>query len=153
MSADRHNGGVTKTSVQAMTDDPADQQRIAQRYPRRSLGSTLLAGAAILIGAAALVIYLTLGAQQSQRPPVEADLLTHHVVSNTEAGFSLRVARIDPSQPAVCTIQAQAQNYEHVGTSEFEIPPSEHEVSIIEGTLKTVRVADAVYVEGCRLAQ
>lgn len=146
-----HNGVVAKPPVQALTTDPADQQRIAERYPARSLGRTLLLAVVVLAGAALLVGWLSLGLRNSQRPPVEAELLTHHVISNEEAGYRLLVGRTDPSRPAVCTVQAQAQNFEHVGTAEVTIPPAEQEVVEFTGSLRTVREADAVYVENCRL--
>ncbi|MPM30850.1 hypothetical protein SDC9_77400 [bioreactor metagenome] len=89
--------------------------------------------------------------RNSQRPPVEATLTAHWVVDDQRAGYTLQIARTDPSRAAVCTVRAQAQNYEHIGDADVNVPPSDQQVVTISGTLRTVRRADAVYVEGCHL--
>lgn len=143
-------GDVARTPVQALTDDPSDIARIARRYPPRTLGPLVkaLIALAVVLG---LAWYLQMAVRNSQRPPVEATLTAHWVVDAQQAGFELLVARPDPSRPAICTVRAQAQNYEHIGDTEVEIPPSDQDQVTITGTLRTVRVADALYVEGCRL--
>lgn len=145
-------GGVARTPVQALSDDPVDIERIARRYPSRTAGGPVLRAAIAVLVVLALAWYVQVALRNSQRPPVEATLTAHWVVDAQEAGYELLVARTDPTRPAVCTVRAQAQNYEHVGDAEVEVPPSDQEQVTVTGTLRTVRVADAVYVEGCRLA-
>jgi len=146
-----HNGRVARTSIRALSDDPADIDRIARRYPGGAGRAVLLR---ILIAALVVVAlgwYLQVAVRNSQRPPVEATLTAHWVIDDQRAGFTLQVARTDPSRAAVCTVRAQAQNYEHIGDADITIPPSDQEVVTVDGSLRTVRRADAVSVAGCRL--
>lgn len=108
-------------------------------------------GVIALVVVLALAWYLQTAVRNSQRPAVEATLTAHWVVDAQQAGYELLVVRPDPSRPAVCTVRAQAQNYEHIGDAEVEVPASDQEQVSVTGTLRTVREADAVYVEGCRL--
>lgn len=144
-------GGVARTPVQPLSDDPIDIERIARRYPSGPVGGPVVRVVVAVLVVVALTWYLQVAVRNSQRPPVEATLTAHWVVDAQEAGYELLVARTDPARPAVCTVRAQAQNYEHVGDAEVAVPPSDQEQVTVTGTLRTVRVADAVYVESCRL--
>lgn len=142
---------MARTRTQALSDDPADIERIARRYPpfrvRGPLVRAIIAVAVVL----GLAWYLQTALRNSQRPPVEATVTSHWVIDQQRAGFDLLVARPDPSRPAVCRVRAQARNYEHIGDAEVTVPASDQEQVTITGSLRTVREADAVYVEGCRL--
>ncbi|QGF24096.1 DUF4307 domain-containing protein [Raineyella fluvialis] len=142
---------MARTRIQALSDDPADIDRIARRYPGGAGRAAVLRLVLAVLIVVALGWYLQVALRNSQRPPVEATLTAHWVVDDQRAGFTLQVARTDPSRAAVCTVRAQAQNYEHIGDVDVPIPPSTQQVVTVDGTLRTVRRADAVYVEGCRL--
>ncbi|WOP17457.1 DUF4307 domain-containing protein [Raineyella sp. LH-20] len=143
---------MARTSIRALTDDPADIARIARRYPGGAGRATLLRVVIAVAVVVALGWYLQLALHNSQRPPVEATLTAHWVIDDQQAGFTLQVARTDPHRAAVCTVRAQAQNYEHIGDAEITVPPADQEVVTVDGTLRTVRRADAISVAGCRLA-
>ncbi len=142
---------MARTKTRALTDDPADIDRIARRYPGGAARAAVLRVVIAVAVVAALGWYLQVAFRNSQRPPVEATLTAHWVVDDQRAGYTLQVARTDPSRTAVCTVRAQAQNYEHIGDADVTIAPSDQQVVTVSGTLRTVRRADAVYVEGCHL--
>ena len=143
--------GVARTSTQALSNDPADIDRIARRYPPFRVRGPLVRAIIALAVVLGLGWYLQMAVRNSERPPVEATLTAHWVIDDQRAGFELLVGRPDPSRPAVCRVRAQAQNYEHIGDAEVAVPASDQEVVKVTGSLRTVREADAVYVEGCRL--
>lgn len=82
-------------------------------------------------------------------PNVSGRLDTYHVVSDTEASFTLSVERRDPSQTASCRVIAQADNFERVGELSIEIPPGDRELVRLDGELRTFRRAVSVSLDGC----
>ncbi len=142
---------MARTRTQALSDDPTDIDRIARRYPPVNARGPVVRAIIAVVVVLALGWYLQTAVRNSQRPPVEATLTAHWVIDDQRAGFTLLVVRPDPSREAVCTVRAQAQNFEHIGQLDLTIPPSDQEQVTVDGSLRTVRPADAVYVEGCRL--
>lgn len=82
-------------------------------------------------------------------PPVSGRLDTYQVVSDTDARFTISVQRPDPSQPAMCRVIAQADNFERVGELAVEVPPGDEELVRLEGELRTFRRAVSVSLDGC----
>ncbi|SDB79948.1 protein of unknown function [Raineyella antarctica] len=142
---------MARTRTQALSDDPADIERIARRYPSFTVRGPLVRALVAILVVAALGWYLQTALHNSRRPPVEATITGHWVVTPQQAGYDLLVVRPDPGRPAVCTVRAQAKNFEFVGDSEVTVPASDQEQLTVRGTLRTVREADAVSVEGCHL--
>lgn len=142
---------MARTRTRALSDDPADIERIARRYPPVSVQGPLLRGVIAFAVVLALGWYLATAANNSRRPPVEATVTSHWAIDDQHAGYTLIVARPDPGRPAVCTIRAQAQNYEYIGDIDVPVPPSTQEQVTITGSLRTVRRADAVSVDSCHL--
>lgn len=143
--------GVARTSTQALSNDPADIERIARRYPPFRVRGPLVRAIVAVAVVLGLAWYLQMAVRNSARPPVEATLTAHWVIDEQQAGYEMWVVRPDPSRPAVCRMRAQAQNFEHIGDAEVYVPASDQEQVTVTGTLRTVREADAVYVESCRL--
>ncbi len=152
MSSRTTGGRAARTpgKTRALSDDPANIARIARRYPPRPVRTLVLRVVLVAAIVAALAWYLPM-AHRNANPPVTGVLSAHWVVSNQEAGFTLLVGRPDPRVPAVCTVRAQAANYEYVGQVDVPIPPSDQRQVSITSTMRTVREADAVALEGCRI--
>ncbi|GAB2482792.1 hypothetical protein GCM10027030_16180 [Luteococcus sediminum] len=135
--------------VSQLTD--ADRARIAARYPtaqgRRPLYLALVTVMTVLLGG-----WMVWAGLHGATKPVEADLTAFHDGGEHAIHADLRVQRRDPSQAAICTIKATAQEGARVGELDAEIPPGTEKITHQRVTVKTVNKAVSVNVEHCRLA-
>lgn len=139
-------GAVSKP----MSDE--DQARIAARYPGRrpiDVVVTVVALAALL-GAIAIVVSAAL---VRANPAVDAMVRQFDITSPQEIAVTLVVQRSDPSQPATCSLFAQAVNYEHVGELDVAILPGTETLTKVDLTMKTLKRATSVSVESCDITR
>jgi hypothetical protein len=128
-----------------------DEARIKARYPNRRPLDFLaggVAGAAVL-GAIALV---TLQGLQQSNPDVVGDVHSFTVQSATEVTAEIIVQRRDPATAAACELTAQAQSFEVVGEATVEVPPGTEKLTRVPVTVKTIREATSIMIDGCRIA-
>ncbi|MGJ3507560.1 DUF4307 domain-containing protein [Enemella sp. A6] len=123
--------------------------RLARRYPPSRVPRwAVIVG--VLVLAAVSLTWLVITAGRQSQPPVSAQVTTFDIVSDREAKYELTVQRPDPSVEASCTLIAQATNHERVGEIlDLRIPPSEHELVRVRGSIETFRRATSVSLEGC----
>lgn len=139
-------GAVSKP----MSDE--DQARIAARYPGRrpiDVVVTVVALAALL-GAIAIVVSAAL---VRANPAVDAMVRQFDITSPQEIAVTLVVQRSDPSQPATCSLFAQAVNYEYVGELDVAILPGTETLTKVDLTMKTLKRATSVSVESCDITR
>lgn len=129
-----------------MTLSDADRQRIAERYPRRSRPWLIpVIGVPLL----ALVVYwLWLSAFHSN-PPLAATVASFEVLSADRIHVTVLVDRSDPDISGRCLVFAQAPDYERVGETMLEVPPSQRRVENLEITLRTFRESTSASVGTC----
>lgn len=126
-----------------------DAERIARRYPQRRTPRWLwiaLAAALAAAGGAWLVWSATYGAN----PAVTARLDSFVVTSDQTVDAVVTTQRPDPSRPATCTIIAQAVTYDTVGQYPLELAPSEVSLETHRLTIRTLKRATSVSVQGCQ---
>ena len=129
----------------------ADRARISARYPKRKPVDMAIGIAAAVALVAAVAIVAISGLIRSN-PPVAGLVRAFDTVSAEVTEVELVVQRTDPSQPAVCFLFAQAENYERVGELEVEVPAGDKELTEVFVEIRTIREAAAVDLEGCQLA-
>ena len=125
-------------------------ERLRLRYPKSRLPRPLL----IVTVAVVAVVFLTwLGWTATVRanPAVSGEVTSYQVLSDREVAFTLTVDRPDPSRAAVCTVVAQAVDYEAVGAVEVEVPPRSERLVDISQTMKTLRRATSASFRTCSL--
>ncbi len=133
-----------------MSDE--DRARITARYPARrpvDVLVTVLALAA-LIAAITIVVFAAL---ERANPPVDAMVRQFDVTSPQEIAVTIVVQRSDPAQPAICSLFAQAVNYEYVGELDVVIPPGTEKLTKVDLTVKTLKKATSVSVERCDITR
>ncbi|MHA6511056.1 DUF4307 domain-containing protein [Tessaracoccus sp. Z1128] len=126
-----------------------DEARIAARYPQRSpvdfiLGG--LAGAAVL---GAIILVIVTGVVRSS-PPVAAMIRGFEVESPSKVTAELVIQREDPAVPVECQVYAQATSFEKVAEQLVEVPAGDAVLTDVHITLRTVKEATSVSIEGCR---
>lgn len=133
-----------------MTEE--DAQRIAKRYPKRSLWDYLVFGLLALGVGVAIYSALASGLVRSN-PPAQATVHSFQVVSVNRIDVEILVQRTDPSKTAECKLIAQAASYDRVGELLVEVPPTSDFTSSHRFSLNTIKEPVAVDVQGCRLTQ
>lgn len=128
-----------------------DEARIQARYPKASPADYVLGAAAAVAVLIAIVLVLVTGVRNSN-PPVVAMISSFEVPSATEITATLVVQRTNPAKAAECRLYAQAESYEKVAEDIIEIPPGIETLTDVEVSLKTIKEATAIRIEGCRLA-
>lgn len=131
---------------------PTDEERIARRYPKRTVWDYLIYGG-VAIGVGAVIVSALLSGLVRSNPPAQATIRAFEVLSPNQVTVDLLLQRTDPTKPAECKVFAQAASYEQVGEKLVTLPPSPEHVSSHIVTLATTKQAAAVDVQGCRLAQ
>ena len=129
-----------------------DRARIAARYPRRSPIDVLVTVIALVAVVAGIGIVILAGIQRAD-PPVVAMVRQFDVTSPQEIAVAIVVQRSDPSQPATCSLFAQAVSFERVGELEVDIPAGTEALTRVELTMKTLKEATSVSVESCTLTR
>lgn len=126
-----------------------DQARIGARYPKTGVTTWLIVGCALVatIAGAAWLIWTSLF---HANPALVAQVESFVITSSGEASATIKTQRNSVEVAGTCTIVAQAVTFERVGELEIAIPSggtllSEHPV-----TIKTLKRATSVSVEGCR---
>lgn len=110
--------------------------------------------AGVIVLAAVAITWLVITAGRQSQPPVSAQITTFDIASDREAHFEMTVQRPDPSVEVTCTVIAQAVNHERVGEIlDLRVPPDEHELVRVRGTIETFREATSVSLEGCTPVQ
>ena len=127
-----------------------DEARIKARYPKRGAADYLLGG---LVGAAVLIaiVLTTLSGVRNANPPVVAMVRGFEVPSASEITAEIVVQRRDPSDAVECRLHAQAESYEKVAEHVVEIPPGTETLTSVDVSLKTIKEATAIRIDGCRV--
>ena len=136
-------------TIQAVTI--SDDERIAQRYPKRSIHDYVLFGGLGLAVAVSIFTAVWAGIENSS-PPVAGEVRNFVVNNPNEISVDLVIQREDPSQPVECSVYAQAESYEEVGEDVLQIPPGTKKLELHSFTIQTVKEAVAIEVESCHLA-
>ncbi len=133
----------------ARTPSPDDEAaRIRQRYPAARLPRPVLVGLVTLLAAVGLG-WLVWTATVHSTPPVRGGVAAFTVLSDSKVAVTLTVERPDPSIPAVCTVIAQAVNFDHVGELPVEVEATTARRVDLHVTLKTFRRATSVSLAQC----
>ncbi|MEL4359099.1 MULTISPECIES: DUF4307 domain-containing protein [unclassified Luteococcus] len=133
------------------TPTAADRDRIAARYPVSPARHKVYLGLVTVL-AVLLAGWLAWAGGQAATPDVVADVHSFHDGGEHQIVADLRVQREDPSRPAVCTLEATAENFVRVGELEATIPPGTQKITRIQIPVRTVNHAVSVTVQGCRAA-
>lgn len=129
-----------------------DEERIARRYPKRSLWDYLLyGGLAVSIGIA--MVLTVISALSHSAPPAESMVRSFTVDSPTQITVELVVQRTDPSKEAQCKLVAQADSYEEVGEATVTVPPDSEKIKAYMFTVKTVKEPVAINQRGCSVVE
>lgn len=131
-----------------LASDPAVEERLRRRYPPPRVSRPVLVGLVGLLTVAALT-WLIWTATVRSNPPVSGQVATYTVVSDTQLDLTLTVDRPDPSLPVVCTVFAQAENFERVAELPVEVGASEHRVVDVPVSLTTFRRATSASLDRC----
>lgn len=126
----------------------SDEERIARRYPKRSVADYLLFGG-LAVGIGIAMVLTVISAWHNSAPPAVAMVRSFAVDSPTQATVELVVQRTDPSTAAQCKLVAQADSYEEVGETMVDVPPSPEKIAAYSFSVKTVKKAVAVDERGC----
>jgi len=135
--------------VSSLTE--ADRARIATRYPATPARHRLYLVLATVL-AVLLAGWLAWAGGRGATPDVVADVHSFHDGGEHQITADLRVQRKDPARPAVCTLEATAENFVRVGELEATIPPGTGRITRISVPVKTVNRAVSVTVQNCRPA-
>lgn len=127
-----------------------DEERIARRYPKRSLADYLLFGG-LAVGIGIAMVLTVISAWHNSAPPAVAMVRSFTVDSPTQATVELVVQRTDPSKAAKCKLVAQADSYEEVGETTVDVPPSPEKIAAYSFSVKTVKEPVAVDERGCEI--
>ena len=127
-----------------------DEERIARRYPKRSIGDYLLYGG-LAVGIGVAMVLTVISAWHNSTPPVEAMVRSFSVDSPSHATVELVVQRSDPSKPAQCKLVAQAESYEEVGETTVDVPAAGDKLKAYTFTVATVKKPVAVDQRGCTI--
>ncbi|MDO5676010.1 MAG: DUF4307 domain-containing protein [Propionibacteriaceae bacterium] len=133
------------------TPNATDEARIKARYPKASPADYLLGGLATVAILVAIVLVTITGLRNSN-PPVVAQIRGFEVPSASEITAEIVVQRKNPADAAECRLYAQAESYEKVAEHIVEIPPGTEKLTVVDVTLKTIKEATAIRIEGCRVA-
>ena len=126
----------------------ADAERIRRRYPRSRVPRPMLVSAIGLCALAALG-WLVWAATVHSLPQVAAQVAGYRVTSDTEIAVTLTVDRRDPSQPVVCRVLAQAEDFQPVGERLVAVAGSDERVVDVPVRLTTIRRAATAVVKDC----
>ena len=135
--------------VALQTGTGAAAERLRLRYPRSRLPRpVLITGVTVL--AVAFLGWLVWAAGVSATPAVSGQVTSYHVVSDQEVAVTLTVDRPDPTRAAVCSVVAQAADFQSVGAMEqVQIPPRKERIVDVTFRLKTLRKATSASVKSC----
>lgn len=139
------DGMNTSSSVDR---DPVVEERLRRRYPPPRVPRPVII-TLVAVGAIAALVWLLWVASVRSSPPVSGQVSTYTVVSETQIDLTLTVDRPDPSIPVVCTVIAQAANFERVGEMPVEVAASEHRVVDVPVSLKTFHEATSASLDHC----
>lgn len=128
-----------------------DEERIARRYPKRSVGDYLIYGG-LAVGIGVAMVLTVISAWHHSTPPVEAMVRSFTVDSPSQVTVELVVQRSDPSKPAQCKLIAQADSYEEVGETTVDVPAAGDKLKAYTFTVATVKEPVAVDQRGCTIA-
>lgn len=128
--------------------DPTVDERLRRRYPPALLPRPVLVGlvAVLVVGALGWLVWT---ASVRSNPPVSGQVASFRIVSDTQIDLTLTVDRPDPSVPVVCTVIAQASNFERVAELPVEVGASEHRVVDVPVSMKTFRRATSASLDHC----
>jgi hypothetical protein len=136
-------------TAQPTTSEAAERLRL--RYPTSRLPRPVLV-TVVAVLAVAFLVWLVWTASVHSTPPVSGQVSSYRVLSDQEVTVTLTVDRPDPSRAAVCTVVAQAADFQLVGALErVEIPPQQSRVVDLTLTVKTLRRASSASVKTCSL--
>lgn len=138
-------GQVSPARTPAPDDDAA---RIRRRYPASRLPRPVLVGIIAAMAAVGLG-WLTWTATIHSNPPVRGGVAAFTVLSDSKVAVTLTVERPDPSIPVICTLIAQAENFEHVGELPIKIGPTTARRVDAKVTMQTFRRATSVSLKQC----
>lgn len=135
-------------SPSSVDRDPAVDERLRRRYPPPLLPRPVLVGlvAVLVVGALGWLLWT---ASVRSNPPVSGQVASFTIVSDTQIDLTLTVDRPDPSVPVVCTVIAQASNFERVAELPVEVGASEHRVVDIPVSMQTFRRATSASLDHC----
>ncbi len=128
-----------------------DEERLAKRYPSRSIHDYFLFGGLGLAVGVSIFTAIWAGLENSA-PPVAGEVRNFVVNNPNEISVDLVIQRDDPAQPVECSVFAQAESYEEVGEDVLQIPPGTEKLELHSFTIQTVKEAVAIEVESCRIA-
>lgn len=144
--------GATGTRLGPVTTPTdADPARIAARYPARPARHHAYQALALVL-AVVLLGWMTWAGVRKSNPPVTADVHGFTVVDDHTIRATLRVQRANPARPAICTLQATAENFVQVGERDQTIAGGTQKITMANVEVRTLTRAATITVKGCRAA-
>lgn len=127
---------------------PADQQRLAARYPRPRLPRGALVGIVAAV-AAVFLGWLIWAATVHANPVVSAQVPAYRVVSDSRIDVTVTIDRPDPSVKVICRISAQAEDFQPVGEVNLPVEATADRVVNAKVSITTLRRATTAVVREC----
>lgn len=126
-----------------------DADRIAERYPKRGIGTPAVVAIG-LIATALGIVWLVWAANHHANPTVAGQVTGFTVVSDSRATAKVTVQRGDTSRPGQCLVIAQARSFERVAEVTLDVPAGGAELTTFDVEMKTLKRATSVSVDHCR---
>lgn len=138
-------GGVPQIPHHA---SPEVVERLRRRYPGPRLPRTVLV-ALVAAGTVIACGWLIWVASMNSRPDVSAQVSAFTVESDQSMSVTVTIDRRDPRQPAVCTVVAQAVDFQPVAQARVEAGAGDARLVDRTEHLVTLRRATSARVVGC----